>query len=108
MLYLTSQDVAIHSSGVVFYMSTETQNSQSHKVMLSDRENGEFTGIEKVISAEPEEIICDTSMGRLCVRGRELVVKNLDSEKCSMSITGEICGLNYAANTASKFKRLFK
>ena len=50
-------------------MSTETQNSQSHKVMLSDRENGEFTGIEKVISAEPEEIICDTSMGRLCVRG---------------------------------------
>lgn len=89
-------------------MSTETQNSQSHKVMLSDRENGEFTGIEKVISAEPEEIICDTSMGRLCVRGQELMVKNLDSEKCSMSITGEICGLNYAANTASKFKRLFK
>ena len=54
--------------GWFFYMSTETQNSQSHKVMLSDRENGEFTGIEKVISAEPEEIICDTSMGRLCVR----------------------------------------
>ena len=65
----------------------EKLNARPHKLELLNREKGSVTGIQDVVSFDENQMILDTDMGLLTVRGKALHVSRLTLEK------GECLGL---------------
>ena len=76
----------------------EKLNRRPHKVELSNRERGCITGISDVVSFDGNQIILDTDMGLLTLKGKNLHVSRLTLEKCdrkvSLPMKGKIDSLN--------------
>jgi len=100
--------------GVIF-MEEKISSGRLHRLVLSDRHTGSVTGVNDVVSFDENEIVLDTDMGLLTVRGKELHVKRLTLEKGELDLEGQIDSLlNYSSNAALKrsgdsfLNRLFK
>ena len=65
--------------GVIF-MEEKISSGRLHRLVLSDRHTGSVTGVNDVVSFDENEIVLDTDMGLLTVRGKELHVKRLTLE----------------------------
>ena len=97
--------------GVIF-MEEKISSGRLHRLVLSDRHTGSVTGVNDVVSFDENEIVLDTDMGLLTVRGKELHVKRLTLEKGDLE--GQVDSLNYSSNAALKrsgdsfLNRLFK
>ena len=74
----------------------ENKLTKSHKVMLTNRKNGSFTGILDVISFDISEILLETEQGMLNVKGKDLHVNRLNLEKGEVDIEGIIDALSYS------------
>lgn len=61
--------------GVIF-MEEKISSGRLHRLVLSDRHTGSVTGVNDVVSFDENEIVLDTDMGLLTVRGKELHVKH--------------------------------
>ena len=61
-------------------MEEKTIN-KNHKIILNNRQNGSFTGIVDVLSFDIGEILLETEMGMLHVKGKDLHVNRLNLEK---------------------------
>ena len=59
----------------------EKITSKSHKLMLNNRRNGSFTGILDVLSFDLSEILLETELGMLHIKGKDLHVNRLNLEK---------------------------
>ena len=99
--------------GVIF-MEEKISSGRLHRLVLSDRHTGSVTGVNDVVSFDENEIVLDTDMGLLTVRGKELHVKRLTLEKGELDLEGQVDSLNYSCNAALKrsgdsfLNRLFK
>ena len=69
---------------------------KTHKVTLSNRKNGSFTGILDVLSFDINEILLETEQGMLHVKGKDLHVNRLNLEKGEVDIEGMIEAFNYS------------
>ena len=75
---------------------------------------GTITGIQEVVSFDENQIVLDTDMGLLTVKGKNLHVSRLTLEKGETDIDGSIDSLAYSSNEAyrksgeSLFSRLFR
>ncbi len=67
-----------------------------HKVTLSNRRSGSLTGILDVISFDIAEILLETEMGMLHVKGKDLHVNRLNLEKGEVDIEGMIEAFSYS------------
>ena len=91
----------------------EKNVAKSHKLMISNRQSGTFTGVVDVLSFDISEILLETEMGMLHVKGRDLHVNRLNLEKGEVDIQGQIQSLDYSdvpGNVSGKkgmFGRLF-
>ena len=85
--------------GVIF-MEEKISSGRLHRLVLSDRHTGSVTGVNDVVSFDENEIVLDTEMGLLTIRGKELHVKRLTLEKGDLE--GQIDSLNYSSNAALK------
>ena len=87
---------------------------RTHKVILENRSRGTITGIQEVVSFDENQIVLDTDMGLLTVKGKNLHVSRLTLEKGETDIDGSIDSLAYSSNEAyrksgeSLFSRLFR
>lgn len=92
----------------------ERQSNSNHKVSFVGRSNGIITGVKDVLSFDANEIILDTEMGMLMMKGTELHVTSLTVEKGEVKIDGRIDSLIYSEMHGGKkqaegiFARLFK
>ena len=99
--------------GVIF-VEEKISSGRLHRLVLSDRHTGSVTGVNDVVSFDENEIILDTEMGLLTIRGKELHVKRLTLEKGELDLEGQVDGFNYSSNGALKrsgesfFSRLLK
>lgn len=99
--------------GVIF-MEEKYHPAGFTLLVLSDRHTGSVTGVNDVVSFDENEIVLDTDMGLLTVRGKELHVKRLTLEKGELDLEGQVDSLNYSSNAALKrsgdsfLNRLFK
>ena len=75
-------------------MEEKTIN-KNHKIILNNRQNGSFTGIVVVLSFDIGEILLETEMGMLHVKGKDLHVNRLNLEKGEADIEGEIESMIY-------------
>lgn len=85
-----------------------------HKVIFNGRSDGSITGIKDVLSFDANEIILDTNMGMLMIKGAELHVTSLTVEKGEVKIGGRIDSLVYSDPHSNKkqssglFSRMFQ
>lgn len=94
-------------------MEEKTVN-KAHKVLLSNRKMGNFSGVVDVLSFDVAEILLETEQGMLLIKGNDLHVNRLSLEKGEVDIEGTIDSLAYSAvkdygkQAESFFGRLFK
>ena len=74
----------------------KTSETGQHRLTLINRKNGSFTGVKDVINFDAGEIILDTELGRLTIKGNNLHVNRLDLEKKEVEIDGTVELLQYA------------
>ena len=88
--------------------------AKSHKVLLVNRGNGAFSGVVDVLSFDVAEILLETELGMLLIKGQDLHVNRLSLEKGEVDVDGKIDSLTYSENTGyggkgeSLLSRLFK
>lgn len=88
--------------------------SRPHKLVIQNRSVGNISGIQDVVSFDENQVILDTDMGLLTIKGKELHVSRLTLEKGEIDIAGNIDSLTYSSNASyrksgeSMLTRLFK
>ena len=87
-------------------MSDERRASK-HKLTIEHRENVSVTGVVDVISFDEEQVICDTDLGVLILRGVNLHVSNLNLDSGTLDIFGEIVSITYEEQGHGKSKSTF-
>jgi sporulation protein YabP len=97
----------------VLFMEEKNNAVKSHKVLLANRSSGTFSGVVDVLSFDVAEILLETELGMLLVKGHDLHVNRLSLEKGEIDMEGRIDSLTYSdVKTAGKqaqslFGRLF-
>ena len=85
-----------------------------HKLMLTNRRTCTINGVSDVLSFDIHEIVLETDMGMLVMKGSDLHVNRLSLEKGEVDIDGRVDSLTYSdANSFSSkgeslLSRLFK
>ena len=74
----------------------EISNTKSHKLILTNRKNANFTGILDVLSFDVAEVLLETELGMLHIKGKDLHVNRLNLEKGEADIEGEIDMITYS------------
>lgn len=88
--------------------------SKIHKVLLQNRKTGSFSGIIDVLSFDVGEILLETELGMLLIKGNDLHVNRLTLEKGEIDVEGRIDSLaysevnNYNKSGESFLGRIFK
>lgn len=89
-------------------------SARPHKLLIQNRSNSSITGIRDVVSFDENQVVLDTDMGLLTIKGKDLHVSRLTVEKGEVDVEGTIDSLIYSSNEAlrksgeSFFTRLFK
>ena len=73
-----------------------SNTAKSHKVLLVNRKNGAFSGVVDVLSFDVAEILLETELGMLLIKGHDLHVNRLSLEKGEIDIEGRIDSLTYS------------
>ena len=85
-----------------------------HKFLVQGRKAAELTGVKEVVSFDAKEVVLNTTMGALIIRGNDLFVKRLTVEKGEVDLEGQVDSFVYAdkpqkaGNGDSLLKRLFR
>lgn len=92
----------------------EKMNYRPHRLTIENRASGTVTGIREVVSFDENQVVLDTDMGLLTMKGKDLHVSRLTLEKGEVDLDGTIDSLTYSSNEAlrksgeSLLSRLFK
>ena len=92
----------------------EKTGVKPHSCMMQDRSSVKLTGVREVVSFDDSQVVMDTDMGLLSVKGRELHVSRLTVEKGEVDVEGTVDSLTYSSNESyrkagqSLFARMFR
>ncbi len=92
----------------------EVRSVKGHKVTLSNRGAGTITGVNAVISFDPNEVLLETEQGVLLIKGSDLNVTRLTLEKGEVEVDGRVDSFTYSdlkpglKGENGFFNRLFK
>ena len=79
-----------------YSLTGQSNSTGQHKLILQNRKSGSFTGVTDVVNFDANEIILDTELGRLTIKGKELHVNRLDLQKKEVEIDGTVDMLQYS------------
>lgn len=86
----------------------------NHKITLTARKTAMITGVLDVLSFDPNEVLLETELGMLMIRGEELHVNRLNLEKGEVDMDGRCDSFVYSERNAYKkegeslLKKLFR
>ena len=92
----------------------EKIGNRPHGCQMQNRSVANLTGVREVVSFDENQIVMDTDMGLLTMKGKDLHVSRLTVEKGEVDVQGSVDSLAYSSNEAyrkegqSLFARLFK
>ena len=92
----------------------EVRTSNGQRITLMNRGSGSVTGVNAVISFDPNEVLLDTEQGMLLIKGKELNVTKLAMDKGEVEIDGRVDSFTYSdmkpglKGENGFFDRLFK
>jgi len=81
-------------------MAEERKNFARHRLSVDNRESVSLTGVTDVISFDEEQVVCDTELGVVILKGNDLHVSNLNVDSGELDIYGEINAITYEGNVA--------
>lgn len=87
-------------------MGAAEEHSQSrgaHKISMANRRTGSITGVSDVISFDISEVLLETELGMLQIKGADLHVNRLSLEKGEIDLEGRIDSIQYSE--ISDFKK---
>ena len=74
----------------------EARNIKGHKITLNNRGSGLVTGVNAVISFDPNEVLLETEQGMLLVKGTDLNVTKLTLDKGEVEVDGRVDSFTYS------------
>ncbi len=77
-------------------MPEEKKFEKKHMVIMDDRSKISITGVLDVFAFDEENIITETELGMLTIRGVNLHVNKLNLEKGELEVDGEIDSISYS------------
>lgn len=80
-----------------------SQNRGAHKISMMNRRTGSITGVSDVISFDISEVLLETELGMLQIKGADLHVNRLSLEKGEIDLEGRIDSIQYSE--ISDFKK---
>ena len=92
----------------------EKTGMRPHRLMMQNRSSLSITGIRDVVSFDENQVVLDTDMGLLTMKGKDLHVSRLTLEKGEVEVDGTVDSLVYSSNESyrrsgeSFFNRLFR
>ncbi len=92
----------------------EKTGAGRHRLLVLDRRTGSLTGVKDVVSFDENQVVLDTDLGLLTIKGKDLHVSRLTLEKGELDMEGTVDSLVYSSNDSyrksgeSLFNRLFK
>ena len=92
----------------------KVRNPSRHAINMVRRESLAATGVLDVISFDEEQIIAETELGTMIIRGINLHVNRLNLENGDLSVDGEIESItyenagSYSKSSKSILGKLFK
>lgn len=90
--------------GVYCVEERDFRGLSEHEVHIINRESVTIKGVVHVESSDDEEVVLDTDLGLLIVRGEDLQIKQLNLEEGTFSLEGTINGLQYTQGGGSRSK----
>jgi sporulation protein YabP len=80
----------------------ESQNyaSAPHRCVLTNRAGASLTGVREVVAFDENQVILDTDLGLMTIKGKELHVSRLTLEKGELDVEGQLDSLVYSSNEA--------
>ena len=88
--------------------------TRPHRLMMVNRSALSVSGIRDVVSFDENQVVLDTDMGLLTMKGKDLHVSRLTLEKGEVDVDGTVDSLVYSSNESyrksgeSLFNRLFR
>lgn len=79
----------------------ENKAGKMHRLTMDNREFLALTGVSKVQSFDPKEIILETIMGVLSIKGEKLGIKHLDLKEGLVEVEGYVESLIYPRQSGS-------
>lgn len=95
-------------------MTDSKITARDHKLVLINQEQMELTGISRVESFNPAEILLETDMGLVAIKGEDLDIRNLNLEQSLVEIVGLVTEIIYTGEKAAGlgkkglWERIFK
>lgn len=88
-------------------------STKQHKMVMINRKNCSLTGVTDVIAFDDKEVILETQMGTLFIRGQNMHIKRLTLEQGEVDVEGSVEAYMYSGKKAmeqnnSLFGRLFR
>lgn len=89
-------------------------NKRTHKVTMNNRRNVGITGVNDVLSFDVKEVLLETELGMLMLKGSDLHISRLTLDKGEVDVEGKIDSLTYsehdsfAKKSESILGKLFK
>lgn len=77
---------------------------KKHQVVLKGREQLAIEGVQNVESFDDQEILLETEVGMLVVRGEDLHIKELNLESGALQVEGFVRMMEYAGDVPGKKK----
>ena len=78
----------------------EKSGIRAHACRLGNRSAASLTGVREVVSFDENQVVVDTDMGLLTIKGKELHVSRLTVEKGELEVDGQVDSLAYSSNEA--------
>ena len=95
-------------------MEDLNSGGRTHKITMSNRRICTINGVIDVLSFDIHEILLETELGMLLIKGNELHVNRLTLEKGEIDVDGKIDSLTYSDTAGNNhrdesfFAKLFR
>lgn len=77
-------------------------NGKIHRLAMDNREFLSLSGVSKVQSFDPKEILLETILGVLSIKGEKLSIKHLDLKEGQVEVEGQVDALIYPRHSGSR------
>lgn len=71
------------------------KDNKGHSLVVENREQVALTGVKRVESFDPKEVILETELGILSIKGEQLGIKRLNLEEGQIDLQGHVVALSY-------------
>lgn len=100
--------------GVFLMEDLNSLNKRAHKISMSNRRNLMISGVVDVLNFDVREVLLETELGMLMIKGADLHISRLTLDKGEVDVEGKVDSLTYseqdsfAKKSESFLGKLFK